>query len=140
MREKTLRSMEKMDDAIAGDGLQLRWIWRCLVVSDLLDSMVSPSGASPMLLLIDNKVRMTTPCMDGEDARPATSMEAGGAMVVGYRHRDGTRPATGPTTHRQEDMKTFITNNEATKIKMDEQIQLEQVTEAYRPGIETCPQ
>ncbi|KAL5979759.1 hypothetical protein ACLOJK_041406, partial [Asimina triloba] len=33
--------------------------------------------------------------------RPAVGTAAGGATVVGCRHRDGTRPATGSTTHKR---------------------------------------
>ncbi|KAL6000973.1 hypothetical protein ACLOJK_006700, partial [Asimina triloba] len=35
------------------------------------------------------------------DRRPAIGTVAGGATVAGRGHRDDTRPATGPTTHRQ---------------------------------------
>ncbi|KAL5977658.1 hypothetical protein ACLOJK_039186, partial [Asimina triloba] len=36
------------------------------------------------------------------------STAAGGAMVAGCRHRDGTRPTTGPTIHRRSNLTTQI--------------------------------
>ncbi|KAL5978811.1 hypothetical protein ACLOJK_018706 [Asimina triloba] len=53
-------------------------------------------------------IAATTVAAPAEVYHPTAGTVARGAIVVGRRHRGGTRPATGPTTHRQSNSATQI--------------------------------